>query len=107
MTTTKITIPYKEANRETRQGFEYEVSSILEGGADVQFVDEDGIERNVSLIGAFNNTVGAIKSRGAGRTDAQAVTKKLASGIYHHIQTAFIYSSGTDSSLKIHVKAEE
>lgn len=106
MSITQVTIPFFEANDQVRKGFEKEVSSILAGGADVQFVDENGAEKNIQMIGAFSNTIGTIKSRGFGRTDAQAVSKKLAPGYYQNIPTAYIYSSGTDASLGIHIRFE-
>lgn len=104
MAVTQVTIPYNEANPSTRRGWEKEVSTELEAGNDVQFVDETGVERNVHFLGLFNATDGSVKRRGANVADANAVTQKLVSGGYVELPTAYIYSSGTDTGLKIHVR---
>ena len=108
MPVTKVAVPYNESNNEIRHGWEKEISTILDAGADVQFVDDldSTIERNIGMLGLFNSaaTSGAVKSRGKGMTDAQATTKTLVPDGYHDEAISYIYSSGTATGLSIHVR---
>ena len=111
MSVTQVTVPSGLSRADERAGWEYEVSTALEAGADVQFIDHKGNECNVALVGAFaansgNPKNGNIKRRGVNEADSLATTKFITGGIFHNMPTAYIYSSGTDTGLKLHVKLE-
>jgi len=111
MSVTNITVPSGLSRADERAGWEYEVSTALDAGADVQFIDHKGNECNVALVGAFaansgNPKNGNIKRRGINEADSLATTKFITGGIFHNMPTAYIYSSGTDTGLKLHVKLE-
>jgi hypothetical protein len=106
MSVTNVIVPSQEARPEVRIAWEKEISTILEGGADVKFVNNDGDEVNIMQIGFFpvSGAGGALKSRGLGMTDAQATIKTLVAGGYIEMRISYIYSSGTDTGLNIHVR---
>ena len=93
-------------NMNTLMSFEQEVSTYLSSGADVQFVDDSGKECNISYIGIFGGSDGAIKSRVVGQIDAQAKTRTYAYGGFMAVPMSYIYASGTDTGLVLIVRAK-
>jgi hypothetical protein len=103
MATTKILIPTKSSYA-VRQAWKVELSAILDAGNDVQFADADGNNMNVTFIGLFAGTDGAVKCKA--ENDPTATTQSFVAGGWHHNPASFFYADGTDASLGLHAKIE-
>lgn len=99
MATIKITVPMN-ASIEAKRDWNPEVSSILDAGNDVEFVNEDGIPVNVPFIGLMAGTDGVVKSK---TVTGEITTQTLAASGYHQIWVNKIFAV-SDNSLGIHVK---
>jgi len=97
MATTNVTVP--SASSPAYTGWIAEVSSILDAGNDVQFVDPDDHAVNVPYF--ILTTSGAVKARAKEQSTAYALT--YVAGGWHRQDIGFIYADGTDAALGMHV----
>jgi hypothetical protein len=101
MSTTQITVPDSTTTKEQRESFVKEVSTTLAAGNDVQFVNASGIQSAVYNI--FLNSGGTVRFRGPySLADTSSLT--FVNGGWHEQCIGWIYASGTDTGLGIHVK---
>jgi hypothetical protein len=100
MATIQITVPIN-GSRELRESFQKEVSSILDAGNDVQFVNESNQPVNVPFIGLFNGADGAVRHK---TVSGDAIVTTLASSGFHQVWVNTLLAEGTDSSLGIYVR---
>lgn len=100
MAVTQIFVPINSSN-EAKRNFIKEVSSILAGGTDVQFIDENSVPVNVPFIGLMAGTDGKIQCKAV---EGDSVNLSLAASGFHQVWINKIFATGTDVSLGIHVK---
>ena len=78
-----------------------EVSTELDGGQNVTFVDPAG--RTINATHIMLSTGGAVKWREKGQSDAAAVVQTFRAGVWYNIHCGKIIAGGTGKNLGLHV----
>lgn len=106
MATTEVQVPNRPNksnwNIDTFNKFQKQISTILDAGNDVKFVDEDGNDSEIEQI--HLNVDGFVKSKTLGQEDADALTLYWLGGGWHTHRMHFVFAVGTDAALTLSVR---
>jgi hypothetical protein len=102
MSEQKITVPTRAGAKE-QDGWIKNVSTYIDAGTDVKFVNELDEAINISKIHSMQ--IASIAFYGAGYTSAEEQTITIAPGVFHVIPgISTIVAARTDKLKTIHVK---
>ena len=102
MAVTEVVVPNAEPYRSS---FVEEVSTVLDAGNDVLFVDDvDGSPAEIAFINIAVD--GEVEHRGKSQVDADSVIDTLVAGGWHSMgSVGKLFAAGTDASLVMNVRA--
>jgi len=106
MATTEVSIPNGPGKQnwsiDDFNKFQKAVSTILDAGNDVKFIDADGDNAEIEQI--HLNADGDVKSRNLSQEDSDAIPLLFLGGGWHTHRTHFIFATGTDLALSLSVR---